>query len=137
MSQLVTLDNLRREAARFGSTPFLLTVADDGRPHSVAAAMTWRGDELVLACGKRTRGNATARPLVSLLWAPVEAGDYSLIVDGEARVEDPGREEDDAVVIVRPTKAVMHRPGKGPVPAGAGCADDCVPLLRTLPGGGS
>lgn len=131
MSQPVTLDNLHRETIRFGDTPFLLTVADDGRPHSVASPMTWRGDDLVLSCGRRTRGNAAARPLVSLLWPPVEAGGYSLIVDGEARVEDPGREDDAAVVVVRPTKAVMHRPGKGPVPAGAGCADDCVPLLRT------
>ncbi len=127
MSVPVGIDSLRTEVARFGAAPYLLTVAADGRPHSVSVSVAWDGDELVARCGGRTLANVAARPLVSLLWAPPEAGGYSLIVDGEGWVRGEG---DDALVVIRPTKGVMHRPASGPVPEGAHCSDDCKPVLR-------
>ena len=127
MSIPVTLEKLRAEAERFGATPYLLTVSDDGRPHSVSVAATWDGDALVAMTGKRTAANAAARKLVSLLWAPLEAGGYSLIVDGEASVRGAG---DDARVVVRPTRGVLHRPATAPEAVKEGCSADCVPLLR-------
>jgi hypothetical protein len=127
MSVPVGLDALRTEASRFGATPYLLTVAADGRPHSVSVSISWDGDDIVAKCGGRTLANVAARPLVSLLWAPAEAGGYSLIVDGDGSVRGEG---DDARAIIRPTKGVMHRPAAGPAAEGASCSDDCVPLLR-------
>jgi hypothetical protein len=127
MSIPVELEKLRAEAERFGATPFLLTTSDDGRPHSVSVAATWDGGALVAKAGKRTAANAAARRLVSLLWPPREAGGYSLIVDGEASVAGAG---EDARVIVRPTRGVLHRPAASPAAVPDGCSADCKPLLR-------
>ena len=71
--------------------------------------------------------NATARPNVSLLWPPNELGGYSLIVDGDV-THTEGTGNGDNVVVVRPSRAVLHRPADGPAPAD-GCGADCVPLL--------
>jgi hypothetical protein len=127
MSVPVGIDSLRAEVSRFGTAPYLLTVAADGRPHSVSVSIEWDGDVLVAKCGQRTLGNVAARPLVSLLWAPAEAGGYSLIVDGDGAVRGQGA---DARAEIRPTKGVMHRPAAGPPPEGASCSDDCKPVLR-------
>lgn len=127
MSHPVGLDCLRAEAASFGTNAYLLTVASDGRPHSVCVSVAWEGDELVARCGARTLANVAARPLVSLLWTPIEAGGYSLIVDGDGSVRGEG---DAARAAIRPTKAVLHRPAAGPAREGATCSDDCMPLLR-------
>jgi hypothetical protein len=86
----------------------------------VLSTIAWEGDRIVVQAGRRTAGNAAAQSLVALLWPPLEAGGYSLIVDGGAAAAD-GR------LLVEPTKAVLHRPGP-PTPAGAasGCTSDCV-----------
>jgi hypothetical protein len=123
----VALEKLHAEATRFGATPFLLTVSDDGRPHSVSVAMAWEGDALVAKTGKRSTANVAARPLVSLLWTPIEPGGYSLIVDGDGSVRGAG---DEARVVVRATRGVLHRPAAAPVASESGCSADCVPLLR-------
>lgn len=127
MSQAVSLDRLRAEAGRLETSPYLLTVGDDGRPHSVAVSVTWEGDEIVTICGRRTLANVAARPLVSLLWPPPETGGYSLIVDGDGSVRGS---DTDARAVIRPTRAVLHRPAVAPVANPTGCSDDCVPLLR-------
>jgi hypothetical protein len=123
MSIPVTLDTLRTELERFGSTPYLLTVADDGRPHSVAVTVAWEAEGLTTRCGRRTLANLAARPLVCLLWPPFEPGGYSLIVDGEAAVHGSGEEKR---AIIRPTKGVMHRPAVKPVTDADACGHDCV-----------
>ena len=81
----------------------------------------WRGDELVVPAGRTTSRNATARPLVALLWPPTTAEGYSLIVDATfvAGAEIPGGHE----LTLRPTKAVLHRPA----PSGVG--SDCKPVF--------
>ena len=130
MSIPVTLDRLRDEIAGFASTAtYLLTVSDDGRPHSVAVSPEWRGDELVMAAGNRSVSNAAARPSVSLVWAPGELGGYSLIVD--ATVTDTvATGTGDNTVTVQPTSAVLHRPAASPDATRPGCTSDCVPILR-------
>jgi hypothetical protein len=130
MSIPVALEKLRAEAERFGATPYLLTVGDDGRPHSVSVSASWEDGVLVAKTGKRTAANAAARKLVSLLWASREAGGYSLIVDGDASLRGTG---EDARVIVRPTRGVLHRPAATPADAPEGCSADCVPVLRSEP----
>jgi hypothetical protein len=49
-----------------------------------------------------------------MLWAPVEDGGFSLIVDGRASV-------DGERVVLRPEKAILHRQA-------AGGGSDCVKL---------
>jgi hypothetical protein len=122
MSIAVELEELRAQIEQFG-TAYVLTVSDDGRAHSVAVSVGWRGDELVVPAGRTTSRNATARPLVALLWPPTTADGYSLIVDATfvAGVEIPGGHE----LTVHPTKAVLHRPA----PSGVG--SDCKPVLAS------
>jgi hypothetical protein len=126
MSIPVELERLRAEAERYGAAPFLLTVSDDGRPHSVSIAASWEGGALVAKTGKRTAANARARALVSVLWAPLEPGGYSLIVDGDASLRGEG---DEVRVVVRPTRGVLHRPAASPAAVPEGCSADCKPIL--------
>jgi hypothetical protein len=129
MSIPVALDRLRAEMARYPTAPYLLTAGADGRPHAVAVTVDWEGDTLVAEVGARTAANVEARALVALLWPPAEAGGFSLIVDGEAHARPAA---DGRVVVVRPTKGVLHRPAPTPAPAtddrGSACGSDCVPL---------
>lgn len=113
MSIGVDLDRLRDEVTTYGSHPYLLSVADDGRPHATAVTMRWEDGDLVAGVGKRSAANVAERGDISVLWPPVEPGGYSLIVDGTASLDGDR-------VTVRPTRAVLHRQ------AGDGTASDCV-----------
>jgi hypothetical protein len=119
VSIAVGLEELRTRVDEFTTDAYVLTVGDDGRAHSVAVSVRWEGDDLVVSAGGTTRRNATARPLVSLLWPPANRGAFSLIVDATAtRVDD-----DAEVVVLEPTRAVLHRPA----PSGTG--SDCRTVL--------
>jgi hypothetical protein len=121
----VSLEKLRREIDQATSTPYLVTVSADGRPHCVSVAVDWRGDALVTTAGNTTFSNAVTRPLVSLVWPPSEPGGLSLIVDANAnRAEDPER----ALVLV-PTSAVLHRSASSGPGSSVGDAD-CGPIVR-------
>ena len=134
MSIPVELADLRAEAST-RPYAYLLTVSDDGRPHSVAVQPAFDGGALLADVGGRTQRNVGARPLVALVWPPVEAGGYSLIVDCEGAVEG------ESAVRLSPTKAVLHRPapansaaatGEGVDAAEAGsCGSDCVAVPLT------
>jgi hypothetical protein len=116
----VPIERLRAETARFGAA-FLLTVTDDARPHAVAVAPEWDGDSIVVSAGRTTRKNASARPDVSLLWPAGAPGEFSLIVDGSAVVDD-GTE----TLVLTASRAVLHRPA-------AGGGSDCVDLSKPPP----
>jgi len=117
MSIAVGLPELRDKIAEFHTDPYLLTVSDDGRAHSVAVAVAWDGDEILIGAGDTSRRNASARPLVALLWPPNSSGEFSLIVDAHATSVD------DTELRLEPTRAVLHRPA----PSGDG--SDCEPVL--------
>jgi hypothetical protein len=121
MSVPVAIEQLREEVGRFGPAPYLLTVAGDGRPHAVSVTVAWAGEALTTSVGRTTATNAGDRPAVSLLWAPYESGGFSLIVDGTASV---ATEDENLVLTVAPTKAVLHRSQPG-TNAGA-YASQCV-----------
>ena len=125
MSIPVPLDGLRAAIAERGGTAYLLTVTEDARPHAVHTPVRWEGDVLAAEVGKRTAANAARRPAVSLLFPVRAAGDYSLIIDGTAVVDE---QPDGHRVRIAPTKAVLHRPAASPDPASP-CGDDCVPLV--------
>lgn len=126
MSEALPIDQLRAESARFGTHPYLLTQGENGRPHAVAVSIEWQGDRILTSSGTRSTANVAARPLVSMLWPPVEAGGYSLIVDGDGCVIGSGS---DARISVSPTRGVLHRPGVSADSAARGCGSDCIPLL--------
>lgn len=119
MSVPVSLEKLRESIERFGGLAYLLTTGGDGRPHAVSVYVEWDGDEISARAGRRTVANASDRPLVSLLWAPVSDDGFSLIVDGAATVDSDR-------VSVRPTTAVLHRQASAP---GEASASDCVGVL--------
>jgi hypothetical protein len=133
MSIPVRLDDLRAALTERGPGAYLLTVADDGRPHAVHVAVRWEGDVLVARVGRRSFANAAERPTaVSLVFPVRTADDHSLIVDGTAvppappaAAEGAGGERE---VRIAPTKAVLHRAAAAPDPASA-CGADCVPLV--------
>ena len=127
MSIAVELEQLRDAISASDRAPYFLTVGDDGRPHCVAVTWVWRDDELALSVGSRTLANARARGAVSLLWAPNDPSGYSLIVDADV-THSAGTGTGDNLVVVRPTRAVLHRPATGPTKAP--CAADCSPVLR-------
>ena len=126
MSAAPATDKLRAEIARYGESPYLLTQGDDGRPHAVAVSIEWQGDRILASAGTRSAANVAARPLLSLLWPPVEPGGYSLFVDGEGRVIGSGA---GTRISVTPTRGVLQRPGKAAVSTARGCSSDCIPLL--------
>ena len=129
MSIAVDLEQLRATIDTLARAPYLLTVSDDGRAHSVAVAWTWHDDELDCAVGNRTLANARSRPDVSLLWAPNDADGYSLIVDATVTAT-AGSGEGDNVVRLQPTRAVLHRPAPEGATLASGCGADCIPLVR-------
>ena len=117
MSISVGLHELRDKIDEFHTDPYLLTVSDDGRAHTVAVAVAWDGDVILIGAGNTSRRNAGARPLVALLWPPNATGEFSLIVDADAK------RVDETQVWLEPTRAVLHRPA----PSGDG--SDCEPVL--------
>jgi hypothetical protein len=129
VSIAVDLEQLRATIDTLDRAPYLLTVSDDGRAHSVAVAWQWHEDEITCAVGNRTLANAGTRPDVSLLWPPNDADGYSLIVDATVTATS-GTGTGDNLVRLQPTRAVLHRPAPDGATLATGCGADCVPLIR-------
>lgn len=122
MSIPVELSDLAQAMGRYRFA-YLLTGTDQGAPHANAVTPTLDGTTLVIqGVGRRTGRNLQARAEVALVWPPLQADEYSLIVDGTARVV--GEE-----IHITPTRAVLHRPAPAPEPKPAGsCVSDCVEI---------
>lgn len=122
MSIPVELSGLAEALERYRFA-YLMTAGAIGAPHAVAVTPTLLNGELVIeGTGNRTRANAQERSSVGMVWPPVEEGGYSLIVDGEARM-------DGEQLRIQPQRAVLHRPAPAPQSKAAnGCASDCVEL---------
>jgi hypothetical protein len=127
VSIAVDLERLRATIDELQRAPYLLTVSDDGRAHSVAVAWQWHDDEITCAVGNHTLANARSRPDVCLLWAPNDVDGYSLIVDATVTATS-GADTGDNLVRLRPTRAVLHRPAPEGATLAPGCGADCVPL---------
>ena len=116
MSIPVALDQLREEIARRGDAAFLVTTGSEG-PHVVSARFGWDGDALAASAGSRTAANVGSSATVCVLWPSATFDDYSLIVDGHARV-------DGDTVLVEPARAVLHRSSSA-----AGDGPSCIKVL--------
>lgn len=106
MSIAVPLDELADALAQ-RPWGYLLTVRDDGRAQTLALPTVWRDGALVGEVGRSTATNVVARPNVTWVFPGATGEEFSLIVDGDATVEE-------ATVVVRPTWAVLHRPAIRP-----------------------
>jgi hypothetical protein len=115
MSVAVALDELGRQIDDFGHDPVLVTVGEDAHAHVVSVVAAFDGRRFSLDAGLTTRTNVRAHPAVTLLWTST-TGPYDLIVDGEA-------DEDGELVVVEPTRAVLHRHASAP-----DGLSRCVPL---------
>lgn len=121
MSIPVEIDDLARSLLDY-RWAYVLTVGDDERAHIVATTPGWDGDALTMTAGRRTSANAATRSSISLCYPPAEPGGYSLIVDGEATV-------DDQHIRFTPSGAVLHRPAsEGSPGSSTGCTSDCAPI---------
>ncbi len=128
MSIAVAPEDLADAVAGMGPA-YLLTLGDRPRPHvgSVAAAVAV-GVVRVVEVGVTALGDISGHDAVTLLWAPLEPGGYSLIVDGTATATEAG-------IDVVPERAVLHRPRSSTEPTPGPCASDCVelPVARPSP----
>lgn len=98
----VALADLAEEIGRRGPG-YLMTSSGDQRPHVMNLRFEVDGVELRAEVGRTAARNIDTRPEVTLLWAPIDEGGYSLIVNGVGHLEG-----DDAVVVAQ--DAVLHRP---------------------------
>jgi len=125
MSIPVELPSLEAKTAEYGWA-YLLTVRDDQRAHVVAVMPVWDDGAMTMPVGRGTARNARARSAVSLCYPPAEPDGYSLIVDGDATVDESG---ETAVVTFAPSGAVLHRPAPEGFAGGpTGCVNDCLPV---------
>lgn len=106
MSVPVPLDELPAAITRFGSNPYLVTVAADGRPRATSVTVKWHRELLQVGAGRRTSDNVQANDAVALLWPAPVPGEHALIVDGWAAVYDSP--ETNLVIFIQPGKAVLH-----------------------------
>lgn len=106
MSIKVELPDLAAEVTQRGPG-YLLTTSADGRPHTIQVWFRIDGTKLRAPSGRSTGRNIAGQPKVALLWPPSEPGGYSLIVDGDAVIDESGEA---AVAEITATSAILHRP---------------------------
>ena len=86
---------------------YLITSTAGSRPHVMHLRFDIDDVELRAPIGQSAAANIAAEAAVTLVWPPNNANSYSLIVDGDAKVEEG---PDGAVAVVTATHAVFHRP---------------------------
>ena len=111
----MSLEELARRVEEFGPVGFLVT-ADGSSSHVVSVTATFDGERFLVPAGRSSQRNVASSSIATLLWPTPTGGPYCLIVDGEASVDG-----DD--VVVRPTRAVLHRLADAPTDL-----PSCVPL---------
>ncbi len=121
MSVAVALDALRAQVDEFGAHPYLVTVGAAGRAHVVSVRARLEDGALIASAGRTSRANVDSHPTVTLLWPAAPGGPYSLIVDGEGKVDTDAEE-----ITVTPTRAVLHR-----VAQASTDVPSCVPLEQS------
>ena len=106
MSIEVPIDELATTMERYDFA-YVVTVSDSGRPHLVAVRPVVSGHDLTVSVGRTSLANAAARPEVTLVFPPVEAGGFSLVVDATV-ASDTGSTSGSLQLTA--TWAVLHRP---------------------------
>lgn len=118
MSKTVAFVDVHRRIQEFGPRATLITVTDDGAPHVVSVVVGMAGETIEVRVGSRTRTNLGHRPRLTLVWNPVDDGEYQLLIDGTAA--DVGEPDERGVsrVTIAVDGGILHRlaelPGDGP-----------------------
>jgi len=81
MSKVTTFEQVRAGIEHYGPLATLVTIGDDGRPHVVTSLVDIDGERLVVGVGNRSRANVEQRPVVTLVWHPVDASEQSSLID--------------------------------------------------------
>ncbi|MGA9275873.1 pyridoxamine 5'-phosphate oxidase family protein [Ilumatobacter sp.] len=127
MSIPVELDVLEAKTREYGWA-YLLTVGDDMRPKIVACQPEWHDGTMCFSAGSGSARNATARASVTVTFPPLDPDGYTLIVDGDATIDESG---DPPRVHVAPTGGVLHRASAPDFTnTTTGCSHDCAPVDR-------
>jgi hypothetical protein len=121
MSVAVALDALQVQVDEFGNHPYLITVGAAGRAHVVSVRARFNGGTVFASAGRTSRANVDSNPTVTVLWPAASGGPYSLIVDGEGKVDFDAEE-----IAIIPTRAVLHR-----VADASADLPSCVPLEQS------
>ena len=119
MGRAVDFADVRRHVAEFGDRATLITVTTSGTPHVVSTVVEVTDSRLRTRVGQRTADNLGEHPGLTVVWQPVDGGEYQLILDG---VVDPAGADagvDGVTVIsIEVTNGILHRlaelPGDGP-----------------------
>lgn len=120
MSIPVDLDRLGAALEDFGAG-YLLTASADGAVKAVTVEPRWADGILLTAASRGSATNLATNARATVIFPPLEAKGYTLIVDGEAVATDEG-------ITVTPSGAVLHRPAShsdGPSAPGS-CSNDCA-----------
>jgi len=119
MSVKVDLADIATHVTERGAG-YIVTTGPDGRPHVTQEVVEVSGSVLRAPAGRKTCRNIAAQPLVAVMWPPKGAGDYSLIVDGNASIVDL---DDDGKgwAEIEATHAILHRNAEGG-------GNDCAPV---------
>ena len=102
-------DDVRRLIGEFGSRATLVTVTESLRPHVVTAMIGIDGDRLVADVGSRTRSNVIDHPGLTVVWNPVDDGEYQLILDGTAEHVGEPNDRDVSTLRIAVVGGILHR----------------------------
>jgi uncharacterized glyoxalase superfamily protein PhnB len=103
MSVQVDIAALATEVARFGPRALLVTTSPERQAHVTSVLVRFDDGALVMGAGRRSRANAAANPIVTVVWPAGSDPAYCLLVDGAAA------ECGDETLALTPTAAVLHR----------------------------
>jgi hypothetical protein len=110
MGRAVDFADVRRHVVAFGDRATLITVNESSTPHVVSTIVEVTGARLRTCVGQRTADNLAERPGVSLVWQPVDAGEYQLILDGVVEPDGVSAGADGVTEIsIEVTSGILHR----------------------------
>ena len=111
MSVPVEPEKLADAVEQYGPTTYLITTDDDGRPRVNQVEVSISGHRVAATVGRSASANISERPHVVLLWPPIADDGFTLLADGEGRVDgEPGPDSSIRIAI---TSAVQHRRSPG------------------------
>jgi hypothetical protein len=121
VSMKVELEELATRLQEY-SYAYLVTVGEEGKAHLLAVLPELSPDALTISgVGKHSLANVELHPTATLVWPPTSPDGFSLIVDGTATVGTS-----DGEIVVKPTKAILHRPAVDA--EGNRTGSDCAPV---------
>jgi hypothetical protein len=109
MAHQADFDEVRRLIGEFGPRATLVTVTESLRPHVVTVMIGVDGGRLVADVGLRTRSNVIGHPDLTVVWNPVDGGEYQLILDGTAEGVGEPDERDVSTLRIAVVGGILHR----------------------------